>query len=274
LPRCHPWPMAFAMLGLLHARAAEAEEPGSVYRVHFAADGAITAAAALTWFAVPLVQPDLARKSCPCDASELPLFDRDVAGVRRDAFASASDVALIASYALGGALDGVQIIARGHRAEVWLEDALVMGEAIAINGAITQGFKLAFSRPRPWLYGLPSSSPELEDGSHYVSFYSGHTSGAFAALFSYAHTFALRNPEPAYRVAVYGGAAALAGTVGVLRVVSGKHFPSDVLAGALAGTAIGLVVPLLHARPRAESLSVRLLPVPSGVLFTVALTTR
>jgi membrane-associated phospholipid phosphatase len=45
---------------------------------------------------------------------------------------------------------------------------------------------------------------------------------------------------------------ALTGLVGVARIFSGKHFPSDVLVGAPAGTVIGLVVPSLHTQAGAS----------------------
>jgi membrane-associated phospholipid phosphatase len=48
---------------------------------------------------------------------------------------------------------------------------------------------------------------------------------------------------------------AVAAGVGVLRVVAGKHYPTDVLAGAAAGALIGWAVPALH-RARRMHLSV------------------
>jgi membrane-associated phospholipid phosphatase len=38
----------------------------------------------------------------------------------------------------------------------------------------------------------------------------------------------------------------LAATVGTLRVLSGKHFPTDVLTGAVVGSALGWLIPELH----------------------------
>src|SRR2546423_585667 len=51
------------------------------------------------------------------------------------------------------------------------------------------------------------------------------------------------------------GLAALG--VGLLRVLAGRHFPTDVLAGAAAGAAIGLTVPRLHRRAAAFVAPVR-----------------
>jgi membrane-associated phospholipid phosphatase len=37
--------------------------------------------------------------------------------------------------------------------------------------------------------------------------------------------------------------------VGATRILAGEHFPTDVVAGAAVGAAIGLIVPALHAAP-------------------------
>jgi membrane-associated phospholipid phosphatase len=46
-------------------------------------------------------------------------------------------------------------------------------------------------------------------------------------------------------------------------VLSGAHFPTDVAMGALAGTAVGTLVPLLHLRP-SKRVRVDLVPGPTG----------
>jgi len=37
-----------------------------------------------------------------------------------------------------------------------------------------------------------------------------------------------------------------ASTIGYLRYKSGKHFPTDILTGALIGSAIGYFIPFIH----------------------------
>jgi membrane-associated phospholipid phosphatase len=39
---------------------------------------------------------------------------------------------------------------------------------------------------------------------------------------------------------------AAAGTVGYLRFAAGRHYPTDILAGALIGSLVGWLVPQLH----------------------------
>lgn len=147
-----------------------------------------------------------------------------------------------------------------------------MLEALALNSGINQLVKAATRRPRPLLYGLAPGDPELAKKDNYRSFYSGHTSSVFAVGMAYARTYALRHPGSDARWAVYGGVVAVGTTVGVLRVVSGRHFPTDVLVGAAAGTAIGLLVPALHRPRELEDGSIS--SAPSGLAFRITIPLR
>src|SRR6187402_1286479 len=111
------------------------------------------------------------------------------------------------------------------RWEQWLVCALLGPLAIGLNYAI----KLVVKRPRPVLEGLPP----LGGAPSSLSFPSAHATSSFAVATAMARV------EPVAAIAFVLAAALALG-----RPYLGMHYPSDVLAGALLGVALGLVVPL------------------------------
>ena len=142
-----------------------------------------------------------------------------------------------------------------------------MSQAVLVNVALNQAVKVAADRPRPLVYGLAADDPLLDKNDNYLSFYSAHTSVVFAAGISYAKTFALRHPQSRYRWLVFAAAVGGGATVGSLRVLSGRHFPTDVIAGAAAGTSMGLLIPQLHRRGTTTGVSI--VPTRSGAFVSV-----
>ena len=71
----------------------------------------------------------------------------------------------------------------------------------------------------------------------YGSFYSGHASTAFATAVFTGIWFSETYPGSQWIPWVWAGSLSAATAVAVLRVAAGKHFPTDVIAGAAAGIA-------------------------------------
>jgi membrane-associated phospholipid phosphatase len=111
------------------------------------------------------------------------------------------------------------------RREAWLICAALGPVAIALNYLI----KLAVQRPRPVLEDLPP----LGGAPSSLSFPSAH------ALSSFAVATALFRVDPAT-----AGAFVVAVLLSLGRPYLGMHYPSDVLAGAILGLVLGLLVPL------------------------------
>lgn len=101
--------------------------------------------------------------------------------------------------------------------------------------------KYAVRRDRPYTHNPRAAvidySAHAKGSDH--SFFSGHTSLAFAALTTSAMLY---EGDGNARLGLWAGAGALGAATGVLRVRAGQHFPSDVLVGAAVGTGFGLAV--------------------------------
>jgi membrane-associated phospholipid phosphatase len=174
----------------------------------------------------------------PCDSLDLPAFDR--VGIRANSgpARTASHVLLVGI--IGGA--ALASLSGTDRART-RGNIAVLADAASWTLAATELLKVGVHRSRPELYRADAPAAAGNADSR-KSFPSGHTSLAFAAATAYA-TLALRQHLPhAKRNAVLLYAAATA--VGALRVAGGKHFPTDVLAGAALGSGIGWATARFH----------------------------
>ncbi|MCI0569868.1 MAG: phosphatase PAP2 family protein [Myxococcaceae bacterium] len=134
------------------------------------------------------------------------------------------------------------------------EDTLMVAEAVVLSGLVTHSVKFAVARERPWAYRLTAEEratlPRSSDRN--MSFFSGHTSFAFAAVVATATVAELRGREG--RWLLWAAGLPLAATVSVLRMAADRHFLTDVLVGATVGAAVGWAVPvLLHPRGSGEA---------------------
>jgi hypothetical protein len=129
---------------------------------------------------------------------------------------------------------------------------LLYAEAIAINTFVDGIVKYTVGRPRPYFY---SDDPQVmayaerQGKDSHLSFFSGHASATFTAAVAGSYLYGQAATDAKSRAAVWGFELALAGATADLRTRAGKHFYSDVIVGALVGTAVCFLVPRLHGGP-------------------------
>ena len=179
---------------------------------------------------------------------------RDKAGTVSDWFTLAPQIHLFADSIV------VPLADRWNLDVAWQMTAINL-QAMAITGLLTRGGHHLIARERP-------DVSECRDDSDYdaqcfggstASFPSGHTSSAFAgAALGCAHHahLPLYGEGPGGAISC-GVDLALATTSGTLRVISDRHYASDVIMGAALGTSVGLGLPFLfhyHEPKRAKEI--------------------
>jgi membrane-associated phospholipid phosphatase len=101
---------------------------------------------------------------------------------------------------------------------------------VAAAGLADDALKIVFGRARPyvWLAGDDSGFSFFRYGAKFASFPSGHTTTSVAAALAFGAV--LPRWRPAFLLAAL--------LIALSRIVLGVHYLSDVIAGALLGTAV------------------------------------
>jgi membrane-associated phospholipid phosphatase len=187
------------------------------------------------------MSPMSATEIAALDKSQINRWDRPATGFHSKTAETYSDWGMRAAMLLPAFLavdktvrqDGVKI-------------ALMYLETVSAVGALTEISKVTVKRIRPYAYCTdPAVNPTLSSDAR-KSFFSGHTSTSFAGAVFFAKVFSDYYPDSRWRPVVWAGSLTLASSVAYARVAAGKHFPSDVVVGALVGGVVGYWIPQLH----------------------------
>jgi hypothetical protein len=127
--------------------------------------------------------------------------------------------------------------------EVLLNNFIVFSEIMIAQSAIAKWTKTITHRYRPFVYDNDVSYDRKKQRNSQHSFYSMHSSTAFAAATSgyfyysnnYGHNIFIGS-------LLFGSASATA----ILRVAAAQHFPSDVIVGAIVGSGISYIICKYH----------------------------
>lgn len=251
-------------------RAQQASDAPTLHELNFnwTRDGLITGVAGVLWIGSEAVFKDqLVPKTCRwCDRSAdgvdtlngLDRWGRGVAAKtpegrdRWDTWSNVVDFGVLpvgvlgAQYLLGSA--------SGAPPRYFAQDATIIIESVVIASVVNQGVKFAVGRERPFVHVLPEDQKGLTEhpNDNNLSFYSGHTNMAFAIVTAAGTVSELRGYKNRWLIWAVGLPAAA--SVGLLRMGADKHYLTDVLVGAAAGTLFGVGVPLLlHGRQQQQA---------------------
>lgn len=183
--------------------------------------------------------PLFADRIYPLDSAQVNSFDRIAMHSHSRGLDIAGDIACFATMATPTVLLGLPSD-QGHIV------GIMYAETLALSLGASTLMKNLIHRDRPYLYfeGYPQN--EVDSGESGQSFPSRHSILAFASATFTSYVYSKYYPDSEWKIPIIALSYGLAATTSALRVMSGNHFLTDVLAGALIGTAIGLAVPAIH----------------------------
>jgi undecaprenyl-diphosphatase len=197
----------------------------------------------------------------PLDPSEIPFFDRWAVNPYSEALDDAGTVLQLAAMAAPAVL-------AASDSDQWLTVGVMYVQSALVAGGLKNTLKGLADRNRPYMYTDEPSLEGIADGDRLNSFPSGHAAYAFNGAVFTSVVFSEYFPDSPWKTPVIAGSMSLAVATAVLRIESGNHFASDVLAGAVIGGLTGWLVPRLHRRDSpGEGLSIT--PLPSGGMVTI-----
>lgn len=119
--------------------------------------------------------------------------------------------------------------------------------------------KAAVGWKRPFVYNAALSVEERKAMARddvFFSFFSGHAAGAFCAATFLSKVMSDIHGNSVWTYLLWGSNLSFAALTAYARVKAGKHYPTDVIAGAAVGFAIGYVVPMLHKKDRGNHVEI------------------
>jgi membrane-associated phospholipid phosphatase len=124
------------------------------------------------------------------------------------------------------------------------DDVIPVLQAGIATGLVNEALKIAAARQRPYAR-FGGKDVMQRPGESYTSFFSGHAALDFAMAASAGTVASLRGYDTA--PVLWGGGLALAFLTSYLRIASDTHYLTDVVFGAIVGSALGVAIPrLLH----------------------------
>ncbi|MBO4728948.1 MAG: phosphatase PAP2 family protein [Spirochaetaceae bacterium] len=176
----------------------------------------------------------------PFDKDDIPALDRFFMQPFSKGFNTAGDI-----FQYVGLLTPAVLMAAPM--EEWLTIGVMYAETVLAAYGIKELAKALVFRPRPYMYYDTKPMNLVEKGDWNESFPSGHSTLAFAGATFASYVFSKYFSDSPWKYVVTAASYSIATATAILRVAGGKHFVTDVLAGAVIGSATGFLVPWLHS---------------------------
>lgn len=128
----------------------------------------------------------------------------------------------------------------------WQTITLMYLETWSFIGGTSMLSKGLIKRYRPFVYNPDVPIEEKLTSDARMSFFSNHTATAFASAVFLSTIYSDYQPDSRWRPYIWAGSLLTAGYVGYLRYEAGMHFPTDIVVGAIVGSAIGYMIPWMH----------------------------
>ena len=131
----------------------------------------------------------------------------------------------------------------------WLTYGIMYSQAF-ILAVGARALKSVFYRYRPYMY-----FEEILIYDELIcnnSFPSGTAIMAFLPAIFLSVTFSLEHPKSAWRIPIIIATFSLAIGIAVTRIISGTHFLTDLLFGAVMAIFIGWLIPIIHKRNKID----------------------
>lgn len=167
------------------------------------------------------------------------------------------------------AIGGYAWYSRASNGKEFATFSLMFFQSVLFQSGINLATRSLEIWPRPYVYSDSKEGLEAAQnakGEAYGSFFSGHASAAFTVAVFTSEWYDQVFPNSANTGLVRALAFSLAGFESVLRVAAGKHYPTDILIGALVGTGVSYGVLTLH-KNRNKKFSLWAFPGVAGATF-------
>lgn len=209
------------------------------------------------------------------DIRSINFIDRGTAG-RWDTDAEAAGIFIRRASKIGAAA-GVALFPGKLKDRASL--CVIYLEGYLLTQGLTSLVKGTTDRYRPFTYMTADQTDRLEGESkdRYLeavkgndiedSFFSGDASTTAYALIFTAKTFNDYFPDSKLKYGLWGVSITGTALQAYFRAKSGRHFPTDVIAGSLVGGSLGYLVPHLHKKLQSDKLSIG--PGNNGLTLTI-----